>query len=40
VLSNCTSSFLVSPSLASKFVKCKLNLRSSYLGTSAKVSTT
>lgn len=40
VLSNCTSSFLVSPSLALKFVKCKLNLCSSYLGMSAKVSTT
>ncbi len=37
---NCyTSSFSVSPSLASKPVRRKLNLRSSCLGASAKVST-
>ncbi len=38
MLSHCTNSFLVSPSLALKFVRRKLNLRSFYLGTSAKVS--
>jgi hypothetical protein len=40
VLSRCTSSFLVSPSLASKLVRRRLSLRSSYLGGLAKVSTT
>jgi hypothetical protein len=40
MLSCCTNSFSVSPSLTSKLVKRKLNLRSSYLGTSARVSTT
>jgi len=39
VLSCCTSSFSVLPSLASKPVKCRLSLRSSCLGTSARVST-
>ncbi len=39
VLSHCTSSFSVSPSLASKLVRRKLSLRSSYLGASANVST-
>jgi hypothetical protein len=38
VLSRCTSSFSVSPSLASKPMRRKLSLRSSYLGVSAKVS--
>ncbi len=33
-----SSSFSVSPSLASKPVRCRLSLRSSYLGVSAKVS--
>ncbi len=35
----CTSSFLVSPSLVSKPVRRRLSLRSSCLGTSARVST-
>jgi hypothetical protein len=39
VLSRCTNSFSVSPSLASKLVKRRLSLRSSYLGVAAKVST-
>jgi len=39
VLSRCTSSFSVSPSLASKPVRCKLSLRSSCLGASTRVST-
>ncbi len=40
VLSRCTSSFSVSPSLASKPARHRLSLRSSCLGVSAKVSTT
>ncbi len=40
MLSRCTSSFLVSPSLASNHVRCKLSLRFSCLGASARVSTT
>jgi hypothetical protein len=39
VLNHCTSSFSVSPSLALKHVRCKLNQRSSYLNVLAKVST-
>ncbi len=39
ILNRYRSSFLVSPSLASKPVKHKLSLRSSCLGASAKVST-
>jgi hypothetical protein len=39
VLSHCTNSFSVSPSLASKPVRRMLSLRSSYLGASARVST-
>ncbi len=39
VLSCCTSFFSISPSLVSKPVRGKLNLRSSYLGVSAKVFT-
>jgi hypothetical protein len=39
VLSCYTSSFLVSPSLASKPMRCRLNLCSSYLGALARVST-
>jgi hypothetical protein len=38
VLNRCTNSFSVSPSLASKLMKCKLSLHSSYLGTSTRVS--
>ncbi len=38
VLSHCTSSFSVSPSLASKPVRRRLSLRSFCLGASAKVS--
>ncbi len=37
VLSHCTSSFSVSPSLASKPMRCRLSLRSSCLGASTKV---
>jgi hypothetical protein len=40
MLSRCTSFFSVSPSLALKPVRRKLNLHSSYWGASAKVSTT
>ncbi len=40
VLSRCTSSFLISPSLASKPVKWRLNLCSSCLGMSTRFSTT
>jgi hypothetical protein len=40
VLNRCTSSFLVSPSLASKPMRQRLSLWSSYLGVSARVSTT
>ncbi len=40
MLSCCTSSLSVSPSFASKPVKRRLNLRSSYLGVLASVSTT
>ncbi len=40
VLSRCTSSFSVSPSLASMPVKCRLSLHFSCLDVSAKVSTT
>jgi hypothetical protein len=39
VLNHCTNFLSVSPSLASKLMKRKLNLRSSYLGASARVST-
>jgi hypothetical protein len=39
VLSHYTSSFSVSPSLVSEFVRRRLSLCSSYLGVSAKVST-
>ncbi len=39
VFSRCTNYFSVSPSLASKPVRCNLNLHSSYLGASARVST-
>ncbi len=38
VLSHCTHSFLVLPSLASELVKHRLSLHSSCLGTSARVS--
>ncbi len=38
VLSRCTIFFSISPSLALKPVKCRLSLRSSCLGTSARVS--
>jgi hypothetical protein len=40
VLNRCTSSFSVSPSLASKLVRRKLNLHSLCLGMSTRVSTT
>ncbi len=40
MLSRCTNSFLVSPSLASKPMRRRLNLYSSCLGASARVSTT
>ncbi len=40
LLKHYTSSFLVLPSLASKLVKHKFNLHFSYLGASARVSTT
>jgi hypothetical protein len=40
VLSCCTNSLSVSPSLASKPMRRKLNLRSSYLDASTRVSTT
>jgi hypothetical protein len=40
VLNHYTNSFSVSPSLASKPVRRRLSLRSSYLGASTRVSTT
>jgi hypothetical protein len=39
MLNRCISSFSVFPSLASKFVRHKLSLHSSYLGASTRVST-
>jgi hypothetical protein len=39
MLNRCTNFFSISPSLASNFVRCRLSLRSSYLGTSIRVST-
>jgi hypothetical protein len=38
VLSCCTSSFSVLPSLVLKPMKCRLSLRTSYLGASTRVS--